>query len=138
MTYDSAHVGHRTKRRRRPADQRPDRCRNPGRSAAVPSRIHLGLTKIATGLSKPLLVTNAGDGSDRLFVVEQTGRIRIIKAGKMLAVPFLDLSASVSARGTAPILALDTNALVTSFGQDQVGELYLTDGNGSVYRLTDS
>ena len=43
-----------------------------------------------------------------------------------------------AARGTAPILGLDTNAAITSFGQDQAGELYVTDGNGSVYRLTDS
>ncbi len=43
-----------------------------------------------------------------------------------------------AARGKAPIRALDTDALITSFGQDQAGELYLTDGNGSVYRLTNS
>ena len=32
-------------------------------AAVVPSRIHLGLTLVASGLSQPLLVTNAGDGS---------------------------------------------------------------------------
>lgn len=75
-------------------------------AAVVPSRIHLGLTRIATGLSKPLLVADAGDGSGRLFVVEQTGAIRILKAGKLLAVPFLDLSASVSGGNEQGLLGL--------------------------------
>jgi glucose/arabinose dehydrogenase len=43
-----------------------------------------------------------------------------------------------AARGATPIRALTTTALITSFGQDEAGELYLTDGNGTVYRLTDS
>ena len=75
-------------------------------AAVVPSRIHLGLTEIATGLSKPLLVTDAGDGSGRLFVVEQTGRIRIIKGGAVLDTPFLDLSASVSGGNEQGLLGL--------------------------------
>ncbi len=78
----------------------------PASAAAVPSRIHLGLARIATGLSKPLLVTNAGDGSGRLFIVEQTGRIRIIKGGKLLDTSFLDLSASVSGGNEQGLLGL--------------------------------
>ena len=34
--------------------------------------------------------------------------------------------------------ALDTNASITSFGEDQAGELYLTDAGGTLYRVTDS
>jgi len=75
-------------------------------AAVTPSKIHLGLTRVATGLSQPLLVTNAGDGSGRLFVLEQTGKIRIIKDGKVAAVPFLDLSASVSSAGEQGLLGL--------------------------------
>jgi glucose/arabinose dehydrogenase len=37
----------------------------------------LGLSKIVDGLNQPVFVTNAGD--PRLFVVEKTGRIRILK-----------------------------------------------------------
>ena len=77
-----------------------------GSAAIVPTRIHLGLSRVATGLSKPLLVTNAGDGSGRLFVVEQTGAIRIIKGGTLLAAPFLDLSASVSGGTEQGLLGL--------------------------------
>ena len=75
-------------------------------AAVSPGRIHLGLALVATGLSQPLLVTNAGDGSGRLFVVEQSGKIRIIKAGKVAAIPFLDLSTSISGGGEQGLLGL--------------------------------
>jgi len=49
------------------------------------------LVPVAQGLSSPLGLTGAGDGSGRLFVVEQTGAIRIIDAGEVRPTPFLDL-----------------------------------------------
>lgn len=59
------------------------------------------LVTVADGFRRPLLVTHAGDGSGRLFVVEQGGLIRVIKDGAVLAEPFLDVSALISpaARG---------------------------------------
>ena len=50
---------------------------------------------IASGLSRPVYVTHAGDGSGRLFVLEQEGRIRIVKDGLLLKDPFLDISPNV-------------------------------------------
>ena len=47
---------------------------------------------VASDFESPLHVTHAGDGSDRLFVVEQRGRIRIVEAGVLLEEPFLDIS----------------------------------------------
>lgn len=90
-------------------------------AAIVPSRIHLGLTPVASGLSSPLLVTNAGDGSDRLFVVEQTGAVRIVKGGTLLAAPFIDLSRSVSRGGEQGLLGL---AFHPSYKTN--GKLYLS------------
>jgi glucose/arabinose dehydrogenase len=52
------------------------------------------------GLSKPLGLTNAGDGSGRLFVVEQGGLIRIIADDAVRQAPFLDLRSQVSDIGT--------------------------------------
>src|SRR4249919_1521750 len=46
--------------------------------AAVPSA---SLVPVDTGFTNPLLVTNAGDGSGRLFVVEKRGLIKIIESG---------------------------------------------------------
>ncbi len=49
---------------------------------------------ITSGLFHPVAITHAGDGSNRLFVVEQPGKIRIYKNGSLLSTPFLDLSAT--------------------------------------------
>jgi hypothetical protein len=48
---------------------------------------------VTTGLAAPLFVTHAGDGSGRLFVVEQPGRVRIVSGGVLSATPFLDIAA---------------------------------------------
>ncbi len=58
-----------------------------------PLRGSVRLVAVAGGFDRPLFVTHAGDGSGRLFVVEQGGRIRVVRAGKVLPEPFLDLSA---------------------------------------------
>ena len=47
-------------------------------------------------LELPVQITNAGDGTGRLFIVEQMGRIRIISNGNLLPTPFLDISRHVS------------------------------------------
>ncbi len=44
------------------------------------------------GFTHPTHLASARDGSGRLFVVEQPGRIRIIKNGTLLATPFLDIT----------------------------------------------
>jgi glucose/arabinose dehydrogenase len=59
----------------------------------------LGLELVADGFRKPLYATGAGDGSDRLFVVEQGGKIWIVRDGKRLDQPFLDVSDLVGAQG---------------------------------------
>ncbi len=50
------------------------------------------LRLVAQGFDKPVYVTHAGDGSGRLFVVEQGGMIRIIRDGAILPQAFLDLT----------------------------------------------
>lgn len=54
----------------------------------------------ASGFDAPLLITAPpGDGA-RVFVVEQKGKVRIVKNGALLAQSFLDLSGLVSAPPT--------------------------------------
>ena len=48
-------------------------------SAPDPSQYQL--TEYVSGLSRPLYLTHAGDGSNRLFVLEQAGRIIIVSDG---------------------------------------------------------
>ncbi len=55
--------------------------------AEVPIKLDL----VAEGLTQPLSMREAPDGSGRMFIVEQTGTIRILKGGKVSADPFLDL-----------------------------------------------
>jgi glucose/arabinose dehydrogenase len=71
-----------------------------------PQAVANSLEVVETGFSHPVLVTHAGDSSGRLFVVEQTGRIKIIDGGKVRPTPFLDLSGSVLYRGERGLLGL--------------------------------
>lgn len=62
-------------------------------ASAQDGQVILGFDPVATGFANPLVVTHAGDGSGRLFVGQQRGRIRIIDpAGNVLSQDFLDLS----------------------------------------------
>ncbi|MFN3308599.1 MAG: PQQ-dependent sugar dehydrogenase [Anaerolineales bacterium] len=61
---------------------------------------------IASGLEAPVDITHAGDGSGRLFIVEQPGRIRVIKQGALLSTPFLDITSLVLYGGERGFLGL--------------------------------
>ncbi len=52
------------------------------------------------GFTQPLDIQNAGDGSNRLFVVERGGTIRVVENNLVLDVPFLDLSKKVRTNGS--------------------------------------
>jgi glucose/arabinose dehydrogenase len=49
------------------------------------------LEPIVSGLRNPVDINHAGDGSGRIFVVEQAGQIQIIKNGILENTPFLDI-----------------------------------------------
>ncbi len=74
--------------------------------AAAPSSATIQLTQVASGLSKPVFITSANDGTGRLFIVEKTGTIRILENGSVLPTPLLDLSSSVSSGGEQGLLGL--------------------------------
>jgi glucose/arabinose dehydrogenase len=63
----------------------------PGSDGALTAKLRV----IARGFYSPLICTNAGDGSRRLFIGEQTGKIVILKNGTQLATPFLDLTSKI-------------------------------------------
>jgi glucose/arabinose dehydrogenase len=63
---------------------------------AAPDASGAQLVPVANGLTRPIFLTNAGDGSGRLFVAEQTGAIRVIENGTVRPTPFLDISALLS------------------------------------------
>ncbi len=64
------------------------------------------LVLVADGFNSPLQVTGAGDGTGRLFVVEQPGYIRILHGDTLLSEPFLDLSSRVVYGGERGLLSV--------------------------------
>jgi glucose/arabinose dehydrogenase len=82
--------------------QAPQPCTSTERESLVP----ITLQEVATGFRLPVHLTHAADGSSRLFVVEQPGTIRIIRKGKVLAQPFLDIRARVVAGGERGLLSI--------------------------------
>ena len=66
----------------------------------------LSFKEVGSGTSSPIFITHAGDGSGRLFVAEQGGRIQIIKNGKLLPTPFLDIHTLVRFGGEQGLVAL--------------------------------
>ncbi|HLV01702.1 MAG TPA: PQQ-dependent sugar dehydrogenase, partial [Acidobacteriota bacterium] len=64
------------------------------------------LEEMISGLDRPVFVTHAGDGSNRLFVVEQRGRVLVWNGESVLSEPFLNLSNRVSCCGERGLLGL--------------------------------
>jgi cysteine-rich repeat protein len=61
---------------------------------------------VANGLSQPLYVTAPARDVSRIFIVEKTGTVRIVKWGTVLTTPFLDISAKVSSGSEQGLLGL--------------------------------
>lgn len=61
---------------------------------APPAAEGIELVKVVDNLIRPLYVTHAGDGSGRLFIVEQRGRIYVLKNDALSI--FIDITSLVS------------------------------------------
>jgi glucose/arabinose dehydrogenase len=72
----------------------------------IPSAPSIKLQLIASGLNKPLAVVSPKDGSGRLFIVQQGGKILVYDGTEVLATPFLDISSLVSCCGERGLLGL--------------------------------
>jgi glucose/arabinose dehydrogenase len=66
----------------------------------------LRLEELASGFDQPLYATFAPGDGDRIFVVEQPGRIRVFEHGAIRARPFLDLRDRVSCCGEQGLLSV--------------------------------
>ncbi len=76
----------------------------PDEGPGLSAFIHLDT--VATGLESPLFITAPPGDTGRLFILEQPGRIRIVKHGVLLDTPFLDFEDSVSHGGEQGMLGL--------------------------------
>jgi glucose/arabinose dehydrogenase len=94
-------------------------------NAALPT---ISFVPVVSGLSLPTSITHAGDGSNRIFVTEKVGRIRIIKNGVLQATPFLDISARVNSAGSEQ--GLLSVAFPPNYASKKYFYVYYTDKNG--------
>ena len=59
-----------------------------------------------TGLGSPVDLQSPRDGSGRMFVVEQRGRVRLIRNGAVVSTPVLDISSKVQFGGEMGLLGI--------------------------------
>jgi glucose/arabinose dehydrogenase len=64
------------------------------------------LEPVLTGLSSPLYLTSARDGTNRLFIVEQPGTIKVLQPGATTPTVFLDITSRVLSGGEQGLLGL--------------------------------
>ena len=88
------------------------------------------LVTILSGLTSPIFAGHAGDGSNRLFVVEQAGVIKVLQPGASTASIFLDLSAKVLDGGERGLLGLAFHPAYATNGRFFV--YYTRDPDGSI------
>ena len=74
-----------------------------GSTSKADGAVHLH--RILTGLDQPVYLTAAPNDS-RLFIVQKTGKILVDRGGRLLARPFLNLSAKVSKGGEQGLLSM--------------------------------
>src|SRR3990170_2170634 len=72
----------------------------------ISAQSSITLQPFLSGLSSPVFMTNAGDGTNRVFVVEKGGVIKVIQPGSTVPTVFLDISSKVSTSGERGLLGL--------------------------------
>jgi glucose/arabinose dehydrogenase len=73
-------------------------------AAAQPLRI--SLRQVATGLESPVGISSTPSEPERLYIVEQPGRIRVFENGKLAPEPFLDIQSAVRSGGEQGLLSV--------------------------------
>ena len=97
----------------------------PGPSGPPPA---IALTTVVTGLSSPVGMESAHDGTGRFFVVQQGGLIRVVLNGTVNSTPFLDLTSQVESGGEKGLLGL---AFHPDFGGNRKFYVDYTRRNGT-------
>src|SRR5690349_18514219 len=83
----------------------------------LPAIAAIKVVPVVSGLSNPVYVVHAGDGSRRLFIVEQEGAIRVFHAGATSAPVFLDIRGKVLFGGERGLLGLAFHPRYSSNGR---------------------
>ena len=103
----------------------------PQQAGPDPGTLAVSFQPLVGGLTRPVVVTNAGDGSGRLFIVEKSGVIRIFADGALRTEPFLDIHTKVeSAANERGLLGLAFHPQYKTNGYFYVG--YTKAGSGDL------
>ena len=90
----------------------------------------ISLDQRAGGLSSPIFITDAGDGTNRYFIVEQTGRIKIwTPGGGVRGTPFLNIADEVSLSFERGLLGL---AFHPDYSSNRKLYVYFTRSDGDI------
>ena len=90
------------------------------------------LLPVTGGLVNPVGVVNAGDGTNRLFVLEKRGTVRVVKSGTVQSGLFLDLrgvTGGLTTTGERGLLGL---AFHPDFAANRKLFVYYTNGGGDI------
>ncbi len=106
-------------------------------TAPAPLPNSVGLQLRVAGFSEPTHITNADDGSDRLFVVEKGGTIQILKNGAVLPTAFLTIGDRLINEGEQGLLSV---AFPANYETSRQFYVYYTnkDGDNVVSRFQTS
>jgi len=80
-------------------------------------------------LASPVYAISPPGDTLRLFVVEQAGRVRVLRRDTLLATPFLDLRGKITSGGERGLLSLAFHPQYAANGRFYV---YFTDSNGDI------
>jgi hypothetical protein len=86
-------------------------------AAGSPLFAQVQLVPAVSGLNAPTFVTNARDGTRRLFILEQAGLIRVLQPGSTTPTTFLDIRSRVRSGGEQGLLGLAFHPLYPSNGR---------------------
>jgi glucose/arabinose dehydrogenase len=101
-----------------------------GAGAPVTGTPALTTRRVASGLASPVDLKSAPGDRSRLFVVEQGGRIQILRNGQIAPQPFLDIAERISAGGERGLLGLAFHPHYAENGRFFVN---YTDPNGNTH-----
>jgi glucose/arabinose dehydrogenase len=112
----------------------------PGNEAADLAALTFELEPVVEGFTRPVHVTAANDGSNRLFVTEQYGAIWVVRDGQRLDEPFLDIRALVNANGNEQgLLSIAFHPQYAENGRFFVGYTARNgDNTVAAYRVSDN
>ncbi len=91
---------------------------------------------VADGLQRPVQATHAGDGSQRIFIVEQTGYIRIYEEGIVISAPFLAIPELIACCGEQGLLGLTFHPDYTANGYFYIYYTRVADGASVIARYS--